>query len=204
MSEPTHEAIGTAIATAARTVRAPDELRVRLVAPAAGSRAGGRRRLRHPAVRVAGALALAGALAVAIVLTTGGSPSLREVASAALHAPQGPAQAGVRVGAIRFPDFRENFGWAWAGQRVDEVDGRRSVTVIYRRDGRGVHYAIVDGDPIALPDGARRIERDGRSYAVLRDGDVRIVAWEQDGHTCVLASRAVGVKQLLRFASWGA
>jgi hypothetical protein len=204
VSEPAHEAIGTAIATAARTVRAPDELRVRLAAPAAASRGGGRRRLRHPAIRIAGALALACVVAVAVVLTTGGSPSLQQVASAALHPPQGPARAGVRVGAIRFPDLRENFGWAWAGQRVDEVDGRRSVTVIYRRDGRGVHYAIVDGGPISLPDGARRIERDGRSYAVLRDGDVRIVAWEQDGHTCVLASRAVGVEQLLRFASWNA
>ena len=68
----------------------------------------------------------------------------------------------------------------------------------------GIHYAVVDGDPIKLPDNARRVERDGRSYAVLRDGDVRIVAWEQDGHTCVLASRALGVDKLLRFASWNA
>jgi hypothetical protein len=201
VSGPRSDAVGEAIARAARTVRAPDELRARLAAPAPPRRAR-RRPLTHPAVRAAGALALAVTIGVAVVLTTGGAPTLNEVAAAALHPPQGPAKAGVHVGAVAFPDLEQEFGWRWAGQREDEVDGRRAVTVVYRRGARGVHYAIVDGKPLEPPDGARRVRRDGREYAVLREDGVTIVAWEQSGQTCVLASRTMGARGLLRFADW--
>lgn len=177
----TEEQVGAAIAAAARTVHAPAELRERLAAPP---------RRRRPLV---GRLALTGAaaavLAAFVLLVTGGGPTVEEVAQASLKAPTRPASAGLA-------EWGTERGWTPVGERVDRVQGRRAVTAIYRRGGRGVHYAVLDGSPVDVPDG-RRVDLRGREYTVLRDGATAIVTWRRDGRTCVLASKMVGADDLV-------
>jgi hypothetical protein len=172
------EQIAAAILRTAATVSAPQALRERLAAPAPPRRAP-----RAPRLALGGALA---AVAAALVLlVSGGSPTVQDVAAAALHAPTAPA-----VGTAA--------EWSAVGQRTDRVDGRRSVTVVYRRAGQGVHYAIVDGAPLAMPAG-RVIRLGGHPYTVLRHGGATIITWRADGHTCVLASRQAGESDLVGF-----
>jgi hypothetical protein len=181
----TDEQVGAAIAAAAGTVRAPDELRERL------ARAPRPRRRRRLVPQLAAGGALAAVLAAVLLLFAGGGPTVQEVANAALQAPTRPSSADRA-------DWGERRGWRAVGDRVDEVGGRRSVTSIYRRGGRGVHYAVIDGEPIDVPDG-RTVELDGRRYTVLRHDGTAIVTWRYNGHTCVLASKAVDGAALLRF-----
>lgn len=171
------ERIGAAIQEAAVTVSAPPALRRRLEAPVA------RRRWHAPRLAL-GAAAAALALVLALVVTSGG-PTVQDVAAAALHPPTAPASGSAGR-------------WSAVGSRTDTIDGRTTRTVIYRRDGRGAHYAIVDGKPIDEPDG-RTVRLNGHPYTVLRDGDTAIVTWRADGHTCVLASKQVGPDALLGF-----
>ena len=63
---------------------------------------------------------------------------------------------------------------------------------------RGVHYTVLYGAPIDVPEG-RTVNLAGEPYTVLRDGRTAIVTWRRDGHTCVLASRMVGTDELLAF-----
>jgi hypothetical protein len=120
-----------------------------------------------------------------VFVLTGGGPTVQDVAAAALHAPTAPAQGTAGE-------------WAAVGKRSDSVGGRRAETVVFRRGGRGLHYAIVAGKPIPEPDG-RTVMIYGHPYVVLRDGDTSIVTWRADGHTCVVASKQVGAAQILRF-----
>jgi len=190
------EELGQAIQRAAVIVEAPPELRRRLRdAPA-------RRRARLvPRVALSGAFVAV--LAAAVLLVSGGGPTIQDVAEAALHPPQRAAEPGLTVGGVTFRDYGERFGWSPAGEREDRVDGRRAVTVIYRKGDLGVHYTVVPGRPIELPDGGRKVRAQGREYAVLQDGDTAMVAWHEAGATCVLASRLVDADALLKFASWG-
>jgi hypothetical protein len=174
-------AIGDAIREASETVRAPHGLRERIAPPP--------RRRRRPAI----AAALAGMAAVmAVLLIGGGTPTVPEVAAAALDVPE---RAPTRAERERFT----RWGWEAVGARTDEVAGRRAHTVIYRSGGRGVHYTIVEGSALRPPEGGRR--RGG--YAISRAEGATVVSWRRaDGHTCVVASRAVGVEGLLEFAGW--
>jgi hypothetical protein len=174
------DAIGAAVRAAARSVEAPPSLRASLARPP-------RRRWRRGAAAIAAALAAG----VVLVAVTAGGPSVEDVAAAALHAPTSPA-----AGARSYGDWRP------VGARTDTVDGRRARTVIYRRGTTGVHYAIVDGDPLDLPD-ARRVTVHGTVYALATDGDTRLVAWHARGKTCVLASKMEDLDGLLQFAAYG-
>jgi hypothetical protein len=173
------EQIGAAILRASETVAAPAALRERLAAPAP-------RRRRVPR---APRLALGGALTAALVafalLVTGTPPTVQQVAAAALGGPTAPA-AGTAA------------EWSAVGRRSDQVAGRRAVTVIYRRGGAGIHYAILSGKPIAAPAG-RTVSVGGRPYTLLRDGPTSIVTWRASGHTCVLASQQAGPDDLIGF-----
>lgn len=199
------EAIGAAIRDSAATVSAPE----RLQADIARRRAHRPPRARAP--RLAGAAVLVAAVAAIVVLTTGGGPSIQEVAAASLNAPTrpapGPDQANARyirarVDAVRFPDYAERWGWEAVGARSDRVGGREATTVIYRRGERGVHYSIVDGEPLPVPGNARRVQADGLRLAVLREGGALMVTWQRGGHTCVLASRTLGAQGLIELATW--
>jgi len=170
------ETIGAAIREAASTVSAPQSLRERLADP-------GPRRTRLPRLALGAGLA-AVVIAFAFVLT-GGGPTVQDVAAAALHAPTAPARGTAGE-------------WSAVGQRLDSVSGRSSRTVIFRRGGMGVHYAIVGGSPIDEPKG-RTVWSGGHPYIVLRKGDTTIVTWRAEGHTCVLASKEASAPEMLAF-----
>jgi hypothetical protein len=173
------EQIGAAIRRASETVSAPHALRERLAQPRP------RRPLLVPRVAFGGALA---ALVVALVLVlAGGGPTVTQVASAALRPPTADAATEPYKG-----------GWEPVGERSDEVGGRKARTVVYRKDGKGVHYTIVGGKPIDRPSG-RTVVVDGQSYTLLRDGKTVIATWQRWGHTCVLASRVTDWNGLVDF-----
>ena len=97
------EQVGTAIAAAARTVHAPQELRERL------ARAPRRRRALVPRVAFGGALAAV--LAALVLLVTGGGPTVQEVAAASLKSPTRPASADAPAGDSSTVGCRRASAW---------------------------------------------------------------------------------------------
>jgi hypothetical protein len=203
--------IGAAISTAAQTVRAPVGLRERIEEEGRSAQAPRRAGLGRLLVPAAGVAAVAAA-ALAVLLLGGGSPTIAETAAAALRAPTEPAPATdpaddqlvqASIGGIQFPNYTWwEKDWRTVGARRDELSGRDSLTLTYRgRDGR-IGYTIVDGEPLEVPSGARRIEAKGKRLAAFRRDGATILTWRQNGHTCVLASRELGVRQLVAFATW--
>jgi hypothetical protein len=84
-------------------------------------------------------------------------------------------------------------GWLATGGRVDDVEGRRVVTVVWERAGRRIAHSVVAGSPVDAPADARRTGRRGvllRSFEA--DGRTAVV-WTADGHTEVIS--AVGVSR---------
>lgn len=141
----------------------------------------------------------------------GNGPTVGDVAVAALSPPTRPAPAvaagdprfiDVAVDGLAFPNYDERWGWKAVGARTDEVGGRRAVTVIYRRGSRGVHYTMVEGAPLPVPDDARVVRSPDGRFAVTRGAGADVVSWERRGHTCVLASDSVDAAALLRMATW--
>lgn len=197
------ERIGAAIRAAAESVQAPPGLRAAVAEQGERQARTRRRSWRLVAVGVAAA-----ALALATVLSLGGGPSVQEVAQAALQAPTQPAPEGdgrfvdAQVGGVRFPDYEQRFGWSAIGAREDRVDGRDALTVIYRRGELGVHYTIVDGDPLPMPDGARRVRVGDVPVALVRDDGALVATWERDGRTCVLSTRSASSERLLELVAW--
>jgi anti-sigma factor RsiW len=202
--------------------RAPAGLRARVEAERAERRGGGVRRptrartarpwVRRPAF--AGGLAAAAALALllALVLPGGaGGPSVVEAAElAALPAeapaprsdPTEPALLEARAEGLGFPDWAREFGWRASGRRVDEIDGRRAVTVFYEKEGRRIAYTIVSGEALDWPEDARRAAREGIDLRRLRSGDRTVVTWLRGGHTCVLSGDGTEAGTLLELAAW--
>ena len=104
--------------------------------------------------------------------------------------------AGTR---IAFPDWSAR-GWPSAGVRRDRLGGRAVTTEFYRSDAPAtIGYAIVSGAPLRWGSPAARCVAHGE-YRLLRAGGAGIVAWVQDGHTCVLASRSAPPATLLALA----
>src|SRR5829696_6475945 len=102
-----------ALLAAAASVDAPFELRRRVDSLAGAGRP--RRRRWRPLAALAG---IAAAAAVALVLaTSGGGPTVDGVLAAVGHSPaaavspSGGALLPVQVEGVRFPDYREKFGW---------------------------------------------------------------------------------------------
>ena len=198
--------IGDAVRAGAGSVRAPDRLHER-VARQRGRPP--RRRAILPRLTVGAAVTAA--LAAGFVLVAGGAPSVQQVAAAALNTPTRPAPApdprdpeliDARAEGIAFPNYAEPWGWEPVGARTDSVHGRRAVTVVYRRGDLGAHYTIVEGEPLSQPEDARGVSAGGRRFSAVRAGGAWVIAWERDGHTCVLASQTVDTAGLLRMATW--
>lgn len=171
------EDIGATIARTAATVSAPPDLRRRI------------ERSRPPRARLAATAVVLGTVAMLAAILVPSGPSIEQVAGAALNAPTRSAPATQAYAG----------GYRAVGARTDRVGGRRAVTVIYRRGAAGVHYTVVDGEPLELPE-ARRVRAGDLRLALTRYGDVNVVAWQAGGRTCVLASRAEGLDALVRFA----
>jgi hypothetical protein len=190
--------IGEAIREAAQTVHAPMSLRESVGRP--------RRRGVRWVFALGGGVVAAAILVV--VLSLGGGPSVQDVAQASLNRPTAPAPARMghyvdaSIGGIRFPEYEDPWGWKAVGTRRDHVGGRDALTVIYTRGGAGIHYTIVDGAPLDRPGGAKVVDAAGTPVALKRTGDTLIAAWERDGHTCILASKAASERELLNLVNW--
>jgi hypothetical protein len=197
-------------------VRAPEELHRRaaaLIAERSGARglAGSPMRL-----RLGGALGLATAVVIALVLVLSGGGSsaltLKSAAALTLRAPttaaprenpQARAQLTASVDGVAFPYWEERFGWRSSGARTDSLGGRTVRTVFYTDNrGRRVGYAIVAGSsPPSLSGGVVRW-RKGTPYRLLVENGNRVVVWLRKGHLCVVSGRGISESTLLRLASW--
>ncbi len=177
-----------------------------------GGRASGAHRpgwLRMP--RLAGGLVLAACAALALVLVLGrGGATVDSVLAVATRPPAGVAAIGVPGGplldeeldGVRFPNYAARFGWEPDGVRRDDVDGRITRTVFYRRGGRRIAYSVVSGDTLRTPVGARAERREGVALLALRRAGRTVVVWTRQAHTCVLSGEGVAADELLELASW--
>jgi hypothetical protein len=194
--------------------RAPAGLRARVEAE---RRAQSRKRspggwLRRPAVAGGLATAAAFALLLALVLPGGaGGPSVVEAAELAEQPAQAPAPGAdptepalldAMAEGLAFPNWAEEFGWRATGRRVEEVDGRRAVTVFYEKEGRRIGYTILSGEPLDAPEGSDTAVREDTTLRLLKNEDRMIVTWVRDGHTCVLSGVGVEAATLLDLAAW--
>ncbi len=193
--------IGAAIRAAAHAVHAPPSLRQQVE----GQRSAARRRGRRVRALLAGAAAVAAAtgVALALVLPSGGGPSVADAAALALAPPTAPGPApadattlDARVGELSFPAWD---GWRAVGERAQRLDGRVARAVVYEDgDGRRVGYAIVAGAPLDAPDGRRL-----GGVTILRRAGATLATWRRDGHTCVLASTDAPAEELAALAGGG-
>ena len=173
-----------------------------------------RRRRISFSLPLAGGLAAGAAFAIflALVLPGGaGGPSVVEAATLAVRPVAAPAPApdpahpnllSARAEGLAFPDWAEEFGWRATGRRVDELDGRRAVTVFYEKGGRRIGYTILSGELIEPPDEASRTIRDGTTLHGLESEGRVIVTWPRGGRTCVLSGVGVDAATLLDLAAW--
>jgi hypothetical protein len=166
------------------------------------SRQGPRRR-RAPALAFVGALAAAVAIVALLVASATTPPTAFAAAQhSALAKPTAPApHTLVAAGTtIAFPKWSGR-GWPSVGTRSDRFDGRIVTTEFYRSYDNGtLGYAIVSGAPLRWGARGHSIARSGSTYTVIRTARAHIVAWVQDGHTCVLASRTAQTATLLKLA----
>jgi hypothetical protein len=190
--------------------RAPSWLRAR-VQPESRPR---RRRRISFSMPLAGGLAAGAAFAVllALVLPGGaGGPTVVEASELAAQPAEEPAPGPVRsepaildarAEGLAFPNWAREFGWRATGRRVDEIDGRRAVTIFYEKEGRRIGYTILSGDPIDPPAEATTADREGVTLRGLAAGGRVIVTWLRGGHTCVLSGTGVDAETLLDLAAW--
>ncbi|MGI8714667.1 MAG: anti-sigma factor family protein [Solirubrobacteraceae bacterium] len=157
------------------------------------------------------AAALAIVLAALVVALGDGStvPTVPQTARLALAAATAPAPAQdaahpgllrLRVDGLAFPYYGRSAGWEATGTRTDKLGGRQIVTVSYTAPGADrVGYAIVSGR--ALPvSGGTSVSPDGVRYTLQNVGGARLVTWQRDGHTCVIAGRTASDPTLLALA----
>jgi len=151
---------------------------------------------------------LVAALAAALVLVLSGGGtgtlSIAQAATLAARGPQTPAPAtsrsspallDARVGDLQFPNWVEFGGWRSAGERVDTVGGRRTVTVYYERAGHSIGYSIVASPAL------RGLDTRGGRYATIRQGKREVVIWQVRNHTCLLSGVDVSAATLWKLAA---
>jgi hypothetical protein len=155
-------------------------------------------------------LAAAALAAVAIVIAFSGGPATAEVLAAAVRPPVAAVQLDPgqprllrdEVDDVRFPNYEGKFGWEAEGVRTDEIGGRETKTVFYRREGRRIAYTIVEGEQLAWPPGSDRTEVEGTEFRVFEGEGRTAVTWRRKGRTCILSATAVPRDQLLELAAW--
>jgi hypothetical protein len=161
-----------------------------------------RRRLRMPVLAFGGAFVTAVAVVLVVLLVAGTSaPTVVRTVQLALAQPRASAPARlVATGTqIPFPDWSPT-GWPRAGMRRDSLGGRAVTTEFYRSGADTIGYSIVSGSPLALGGGGKSVMRSHAEYRTLRTDGANVVAWVQEGHTCVVASRSALVTTLLALA----
>ncbi|MFL5888462.1 MAG: hypothetical protein ACJ76M_05185 [Solirubrobacteraceae bacterium] len=198
-----------AITTAVESVSAPLALRSRIEGMQRAETAPRRRRQGWGWLPGFG-LAATALAAVAIVVAFSGGPATAEVLAAATRPPVAavqldPAQPALlkdQVDGVHFPNYEAKFGWEAEGTRNDDIGGRDTGTVFYRREGRRIAYSIVSGDQLAWPPGSDRTEVDGIKMRTFTEDGRTTVTWRRNGRTCVLSATNVPVDQLLELAAW--
>ena len=171
--------------------------------------------VRRRRLAIGGALAGAAAavaLVLALVAPSGsGGPTVVEAAQlSGLPAtqasvsvdPANPKLLSASVAGVSFPNLHADFVWHQAGSRSDDLNGRRTKTVFYKRAGQRIGYTILPGDTVDPPDGARQTVQNGVKLSTARDRAGAIVTWLRGGHTCVLSGSGVSAKDLREVASW--
>jgi hypothetical protein len=169
-----------------------------------------------PVVRRAPLLAVAGALAVTLLLlvalavqdtssTVERAASLSQLPAAAAAPERSGDFLRADVQGVRFPDWGPEFGWHATGLRRDELDGRDTTTVFYEHEGHRLAYTIVSGPALPRPADAQVVEHDGVEISVYRDpghGGHDVAVFERDGRTCVVAGHVLRLSTLLDLAAW--
>jgi hypothetical protein len=192
-------------------VTAPAGLRTRIESERARPSAPVRRRRLSIAGGLAGAAAAAALVAVLVLPTGSGGPTVVEAAQLSdlpatqASVPVDPANPKLLAASgdgVPFPNLEGEFGYREAGARSDELDGRQAKTVFYERGGKRIGYTIVSGKAIDPPEGAAKHELNGVALSSTDDGPERIVTWLRDGRTCVMSGNKVSTAELLELASW--
>jgi hypothetical protein len=202
-----HEQQAVQALRATRTDVAPAGLRARIEAE--------RRRATRPSNRLAYGGALVGAVAAVIValalLLPGGTPGAPSVGQAASLAMRGPAlrapaldltgtKLNREVEDVYFPNW-SRLGWTAAGQRSDELGGRKAITVYYDRGGTEIAYTILSRPALSWPGAQTRWLHGTKVQSFRLDGRT-VVTWRRGDHTCVLSGTGVPRGVLSELAAW--
>jgi anti-sigma factor RsiW len=187
-----------------RADRAPAQVRLGIDAR--------RRTVRRPRSRLiyVGSLATAMAAAVAalVLLLPGGTPGSPSVSQAAALALRGPAMAApARHGSklnqdvqeVYFPDWSRRH-WHAVGQRIDQLGGRKAVTVFYEWHGKQVAYTILAMPALRWP-GTTTLRVSGVKLQSFSDHGRQVVTWRRSGHTCLLSGTNVPTGELAALAA---
>src|SRR5207248_5431905 len=159
---------------------------------------------RRPSYRIAvpvGAAAAALAAAVVLIALPGSESSPRSLTlkQVAAIAGRSPTQGGrTRAWGLAYPDLTREYRWRQAGSRIDRLPGRTARTVYYSRDGHRIAYTIVSAGSVRVPVGTRSWRRGGRPFYAFRVERRTVVAWEREGHMCVVSASGVGSRTLIR------
>jgi hypothetical protein len=163
---------------------------------------------------LAGAVAVTTLAALLAIALNAGSPSGPTIAQAATLATRAatapsptrdaahPTLTSASFAGVRYPDWKDRFGWRLAGQRTDAIDGRATRTVFYRHAHHRIGYTVISGKPLKRPAGAQRLVVNGVEMYRYRDGRNTVVTFVRNGHTCVLAGYVHFASTLPKLASW--
>jgi hypothetical protein len=202
----------SALARAAATERAPEQLRARIEADRPRAASAARRR----AALFGGTFASAAAVLLLVVFLlpvgTPGGPSVSEAAALAVRGAtsQGPGpdprapwtRLEQNVGRVYFPNWADpRLGWTVVGQRSDQLRRRRAVTVYYQGHGTQIAYTIVSGPGLPQPKGSVIHKGSERLRTTSVNGRL-VVTWRRAGHTCVLSGMGVTADELEQLAAW--
>jgi hypothetical protein len=150
---------------------------------------------------LAGGVAVALALAIAVVMSLGG-PAGPSVVDAAQLSPL-PSEGGPARGfaGVRYPDWSDKFGWYTVGGRDDRLGGRRTTTVFYRHTHHRIGYTVISGRTIEPPDDAEVLRVKGVVLHRFKLGVQDVVTFERNGRTCVLSGDVHDPDTLVKLAS---
>jgi hypothetical protein len=136
---------------------------------------------------LAGGLAAALAIVVAVVLSLSGSRDSGVVTAAGLSERPSTQTAQRSFAGITYADWGARFRWFKVGGRTDVVEGRRTSTVFYRHTHHRIAYTVFAGRPIEPPDDAAVLRANGLELHRFKLGTQDVVTWVRNGRTCVLS-----------------
>lgn len=103
---------------------------------------------------------------------------------------------------VTFPEWQQEHGWRAIGARRAAVGGRSTDTVFYQHTHHRIGYTVLSGKPVPLPLRGRRVERNGMTVQLFRDGVNTVAVFERAGRTCVLAGVVHREETIVKLATW--